>query len=150
MKRTKKQTYAVAYCRNDNNNVQGVSIDTQLKAINEYAQTHNIVILKIYCDKADSETAITNYKQFQQMIADAKEGEFTEVIVYKKGYFCKSRYHSYGYRFELKKHGVKVVSATECINENPWEQFIETLLAVLADFQKRCQGEYDLVEEINE
>ncbi|MBO5229271.1 MAG: recombinase family protein [Clostridia bacterium] len=131
---------AVAYCRFSSHNQREESIDAQLRAIHEYARQNNMVIIKAYCDSAISGTSSADRKQFQQMISDAGKREFTKVIVHKLDRFARNRNDSYGYKLELKKHGVDVVSVLEHIDDSPEGFLMEGVLDMLADFYSRNLG----------
>ena len=130
-------TYAVAYCRYSSNNQREESIDAQLRAIREYAKANHIVILKEYVDSAVSATGSADRKQFNQMLQDSKKKEFTNVIVHKLDRFCRDQDDAYGYKLELKKNGVRVISVLERIDNTPEGKLLEGILDTLAGFYSK-------------
>ena len=130
-------TYAVAYCRYSSNNQREESIDAQLRAIREYAKANHIVILKEYVDSAISATGSADRKQFNQMLLDSKKREFTNVIVHKLDRFCRNQDDAYGYKLELKKNGVRVISVLERIDNTPEGKLLEGILDTLAGFYSK-------------
>lgn len=128
--------YAVAYCRYSSNNQREESIDAQLRAIREYAKNNNIIILKEYCDSATTGTS-SDRKEFLQMISDARKRGFTQVLVHKMDRFARNKNDSFGYKFELSKYNVRVVSVLERIDDTPEGALLEGLLDSLADFYSK-------------
>ena len=129
-------TYAVAYCRFSSNNQREESIDAQLRAIKQYAEDNKMILLKAYCDSATTGTN-ADRKEFLQMISDAKKKEFKKVIVHKMDRFARNKYDSFGYKLELAKHDVKVISVLERIDDSPEGSLLEGLLDNLADFYSK-------------
>ena len=88
---------AAAYARFSSDMQREESIDAQLRAIQDYAQRNNALIVEEYVDRAH--TATTDQRpEFQRMIADAKRGAFNLVIVHKLDRFSRNRYDSIIYR----------------------------------------------------
>ena len=71
-----------------------------------------------YIDRAVS-AKTDNRPQFQQMIKDSERGIFDVIIVWKLDRFARNRYDSARYKTQLKRNGVKLVSATEVISAGP-------------------------------
>lgn len=51
------------------------------------------------------------------MIRDSAKNQFDLIIVWKLDRFARNRYDSAHYKAQLRKNGVKVVSAIEAISE---------------------------------
>jgi DNA invertase Pin-like site-specific DNA recombinase len=68
------------------------------------------------------------------MINDARKGQFQFIIVYKLDRFTRNRYDSAIYKQKLKQYGVKVISATESISDNPEGVILEAILEASAEF----------------
>lgn len=71
---------AVIYARYSSDNQSEQSIDGQLRVCNEYAKSHDIVIVKTYIDRAMTGTN-DNRPDFQQMIKDSNRKEWEVVLV---------------------------------------------------------------------
>lgn len=61
---------AGVYARYSSDNQRDESIDAQLRAIEEYAKSNSIEIVKIYVDRAKSATT-SKRPEFQHMIKDS-------------------------------------------------------------------------------
>lgn len=68
------------------------------------------------------------------MIEDSSKKQFEYVIVWKLDRFARNRYDSAVYKLKLKKHGVRVVSATERISDEPEGIILEGLLESIAEY----------------
>ena len=127
---------AAAYARFSSDMQREESIDAQLRAIQDYAQRNNALIVEEYVDRAH--TATTDQRpEFQRMIADAKRGAFNLVIVHKLDRFSRNRYDSIIYRRELKIAGVELRSVLENIDGSPESILLESLLEGMNEFYSR-------------
>lgn len=125
---------AVAYARFSSENQRDESIDAQIRAMKEYAERVGLPIIRFYMDKARSGTN-DDRDEFQQMIADSGRKEFQFVIVHKFDRFARNRRDSMGYRVELSKNGVNVVSVLESFDEDtPEGKLMEGMVELLAEF----------------
>lgn len=140
----KKIVRAVAYTRYSSDNQREESIDAQIRAIKEYAKRNDVIVVDEYIDKAKS--AMTdNRPEFLRMIADSKKEEFDIVLVHKLDRFARNRQDSIGYRMELKRHGVSLISVLEYLDdESPESLILESVLEAMAEYYSR-----NLAREVN-
>ena len=132
-KKLKDKIPAVIYARYSSHNQQDQSIDGQLRDCYAFAEREGYHVVTEYIDRALS--AKTDERpDFQRMIADAPKGQFKIVIVWKLDRFARNRYDSAIYKAKLKKHGIKVVSATENITDNPEGIILEGMLESMAEY----------------
>jgi hypothetical protein len=106
---------AVGYCRRSTDR-QEQSIPDQRKALENYAEKHNLKLLRFYIDDAISGTSTVGRKSFKQLIEDAKRSdcEFGLVLVYDVKRFGRIDNDEAGhYRYILKTHGVDVRYCSE-------------------------------------
>ena len=68
------------------------------------------------------------------MIKDSGKKLFDMVIVWKLDRFARNRYDSARYKAQLKRNGVKVVSATEVISEGAEGIILESVLEGYAEY----------------
>ena len=109
---------AVIYARYSSDNQREESIEGQIRECTAYAEKNGITIVKHYIDRAIS-AKTDNRPEFQQMIKDSDKKLFDIVLVWKLDRFARNRYDSARYKTQLKKNGVKLMSATEIISEGP-------------------------------
>ena len=84
---------AVIYARYSSDSQTEQSIEGQLHVCNEYAKSHNIVILRTYIDRAMSGKT-DKRPDFQQMLKDSARKEWDFVLVYKFDRFGRNRYET--------------------------------------------------------
>ncbi len=124
---------AVIYARYSSDNQREESIEGQLRECTAYCQKNDITILRNYIDRAMS--AKTDHRpDFQRMIKDSAKGLFDVIIVWKLDRFARNRYDSAHYKAQLRKYGVKVLSATENISEGPEGIILESMLEGMAEY----------------
>ncbi len=136
--REKKGTVrAAVYARFSSDNQRDESIDAQLRAINEYAKRNDILVVSEYIDRAKS--AMTdNRPEFLTMIKDAKKDLFDVVIVHKLDRFARNRSDSIGYRTELKRYGISLISVLEYLDdESPESIILESVLEAMAEYYSK-------------
>jgi len=124
---------AVIYARYSSASQNEQSIEGQLRDCYTYAEREGYSVLETYIDRALTGRN-DNRPEFQRMITDAKKGQFQYVIVYKLDRFTRNRYDSAIYKHKLKKCGVKVISATENISDNPEGVILEAVLEASAEY----------------
>ena len=112
------------------------SIEGQLKVCRKYAEDNGYTIISEYIDRAVSGRS-DDRPQFQKMIADSKRKHFNGVIVYKLDRFSRNRNDSAIYRKVLEDNGVKLMSATECISDDPTGILMAGLLESYAEYYSK-------------
>ena len=117
---------AVIYARFSSTGQREESIEGQIRECQSFAERKGLVVIQTYCDRAISGKT-DNRPQFQQMIADSKNGLFDVVLVWKIDRFSRDKYDSVVYKHALKKNGVSVISATEPIDDSPEGQLMESI-----------------------
>lgn len=124
---------AVNYLRYSSDNQTEQSIEGQMRVCKQYAETHDIVIVDSYIDRAMTGTN-DNRPAFQKMIKDSANGEWDYVLVYKLDRFSRNKYEMAIHKKTLKDNGVKVVSATEYIPNTPEAIIFESMLEGYAEY----------------
>ena len=126
-------TTAVIYARYSSDSQTEQSIEGQLRVCNEYAKSHDILILNTYIDRAMTGTN-DNRPDFQRMIKDSSRKEWNYVICYKFDRFSRNKYETAIHKKALKDNGVKVVSATEFVPDTPEGIIFESMLEGYAEY----------------
>ena len=114
------------------------SILGQVRECQEFARKSGINIIYIYKDEAISGRTATKRPAFMRMISDAASRKFNCIVVWKGDRFSRSRADAAKYKSELKKYGVRVMSATEANLTGPE--------AILMDGINEAFAEYFSVE----
>lgn len=123
----------VIYARYSSDRQNEQSIDGQVEVCRKWAADNDVQIVGVYPDAAL--TGRTDKRpNFQRMIKDAKGGKFDYVIMYKIDRFARNRYDSAIYKAQLKKYGVKIISAMEHISDSPEGIILESVLEGMAEY----------------
>lgn len=123
---------AVIYARYSSDKQTEQSIDGQIRYCTQYAKQHNYNLVGSYIDRALSGRYDTR-SEFQRMIDDSSKHQFDFIIVWKLDRFARNRYDSAIYKRNLRKIGVKVLSATEGIGEGDESIILEAVLEAMAE-----------------
>ena len=134
---------AVIYARYSSDNQREESIEGQIRECTAYAEKNGITVLKHYIDRACS-AKTDDRPEFQHMIKDSEKGLFALILVWKLDRFARNRYDSARYKNQLKKNGVKVVSATELISDKSEGVLLESILEGMAEYYSA-----DLAEKVS-
>ena len=131
---------ACIYTRYSSSSQNEQSIDAQIRECKKYAKQHGLTILRIYIDKAQTGTN-DKRKDFQKMIKDSEKKDYSTLLIWKQDRFARNRYDAIIYKHILKQNGVKVVSITEPIFDDPTSVITEGLLESFADFYSKSLSE---------
>ena len=97
-----------------------LSIPDQLRQIRDWAKRHGVAIAAEYIEPGAS--AVDDKRPvFQQMIADATRSPapFEAIVVHSRSRFFRELFHFLHYERVLKKAGVKVISITQPMSDDP-------------------------------
>lgn len=126
---------AALYVRYSSSSQTEQSIEGQTRVCRDFCKNHDINIVEIYADRATSASKdIEKRTEFLRMIKDSEHHNFDAVVVYKLDRFSRSRYDMANYKFRLKKNGVRLISATENISNDPEGIILESVLEGMAEF----------------
>ena len=123
----------IIYARYSSDNQREESIDGQIRECKEFAEKNDIRIIDTYIDRAFSATT-DKRPAFQKMIKDSAKNMFDVIIVWKLDRFARNRYDSAHYKAQLRKNGVKVISANEDISEGSEGIILESVLEGMAEY----------------
>lgn len=128
----------VLYMRYSSDKQTEQSIEGQRRICTDFCEREGYNIIGYYIDRATSAFKDTDKRtEFQRMIKDSEKGLFHGVVVYKLDRFARNRYDSATYKARLKKNGVRVISATENISDNPEGVILESVLEGMAEFYSK-------------
>ena len=133
---------AAIYARYSSDSQREASIEGQLRDCKDYAEKNGITVVGTYIDRAYS-AKTDDRPDFQRMIKDSGKKIFDVVLVWKLDRFARNRYDSARYKTQLKKNGVKLMSATEIISEGPEGIILESVLEGYAEYYSA-----DLAEKV--
>lgn len=126
----------VTYCRvSSEEQVKGTSLESQQAACREFAQSHNIKILKVFVERGES-AKFADRTQLLELIDFCRQNKDTVkvLLVWKIDRFARNVTDHFSIKATLAKYGVRIVSVTEPIDTNPEGKLMETILAGFAQF----------------
>ena len=109
----------VIYARYSSDKQNEQSIEGQIHECEQFAKTHDMVIIKHYVDRALSGKT-DDRPSFLQMIKDSSSGLFDAVLVYKTDRFARNRYDSAVYKAKLKKNGINMTVYSDSAVAQKW------------------------------
>lgn len=123
------------YCRYSSHMQDEKSIEQQKMEIEDYAKRNNIQIVNYYIDEAKSGTK-NEREGFQNMIYDACKNKDIEcVLVWKTDRFARNTQDSLMYRNQLRKHGTKLISISQPIDDtSPEGKLMAIMIAGMDEY----------------
>lgn len=115
---------------------EGHSMDSQLDGCSTFATAKGGVVVEVYEDAGFSATS-TNRPAFLRMLAAAEEGRFDAVVVLKFDRFARSLEDWVVQKRALERKGVRVLSVTEVIEDNPMAPVMEALYGGMAEYYSK-------------
>ena len=100
------------------NQRDGYSVEYQLEECKKYISDQNWIFEKAYVDEAVSGKSANKRDAFFELLADVKAGLYDIVIVYKYSRFARNLMEATLYRQQIEKHGAKLISAMERIDDS--------------------------------
>lgn len=134
--RQTRRINGVIYCRvSSKEQTEGTSLESQEAACREYAERHNVNVLKVFVERGES-AKVADRTQLIELIEFCRESknEVRELLVWKLDRFARNVGDHFNIKATLMKYGVQVVSVTEPIDAKPEGKLMETILAGFAQF----------------
>ncbi len=134
---------AVAYVRvSSKDQVDGTSLDSQTGYCKQYAKTNNIELLdeNIFREEGVSAKLIDRPKLAALLDYCAKnKGKITHCIIHKVDRLARRSEYHHIIKAQLAKIGIKLVSVTEPITDDPMGNLMESMLAAFAEFDNEIR-----------
>ena len=110
---------AAVYIRYSSENQRdGYSIEYQMDECKKYIAEQGFAFEKAYIDEAVSGKSANKRNAFFELLADVKQGLYDVVVVYKYSRFARNLMEATLYRQQIEKHGAKLISAMERIDDS--------------------------------
>ena len=114
--------------------VDGFSIDAQLRAMRAYASAKDWQVVGDYVDAGYSARSDAR-PLFKAMVADAKARRFDIILVHKLDRFSRRREDAVTYKALLKRAGVSVISVSEPLDpDSPVAVIVEGVLEAVNEW----------------
>ena len=124
----------VIYARYSSDMQREESIDAQIRYCKEeIARNPNMVLVGVYYDEAlSAKDNIEKRDDFQAMIKDGmRNDKFDVILVHKFNRFARNTYDSAIYKHKLREAGIKVLSATQKIDDSPEGRMMESVIEAM-------------------
>lgn len=102
----------------DHKQDDGFSVEYQIAEIEEFCARNGIDIYQHHIDQAQTATKAAGREEFFRLIDAVKDGAVDVIVVYKLNRMFRNAYESQKYRKLFRKHGVKLMSVTQQIDED--------------------------------
>ena len=121
-----------------------LSVAAQLRALRDYAEKNDYVVVREYIDEAES-GRVADRPEFRRMIDEAAKPEapFREILVWKFSRFTRKREHAVAFKSMLRRKGVRVVSITEQADDTATGRLLEGIIESVDEFYSE-----NLAEEV--
>jgi site-specific DNA recombinase len=130
------QTRAVLYARFSSDMQREESIEAQIRAMREFAEKKDYVIVDEYIDRAKSATT-DRRPEFQRMIKESARMGFDIVLVHKLDRFARNRYDAAHYRHQLRRNHIELRSVVENLDSSPESIILESVLEGMAEYYSK-------------
>lgn len=134
----------IIYCRVSTQEQadDGNSLKTQERLCRLYAQKEGLEIVEVFIEEGESAKTISRTK-LQEMMKYCKDhqGEIDSLLIYKIDRLSRASVDYATLKAYFYQCGVKVISITEAIEDNPVGRLVETMLAGIAQFDNEVRGE---------
>ena len=112
-----------------------LSISAQLRALRDYAEKNNYLIVREYVDEGES-GRVANRPQFRRMLdeASSEDAPFEQILVWKFSRFTRKREHAVAFKSMLRRRGIRVVSITEHADDSPTGKLMEAIIESVDEF----------------
>ena len=124
---------AVVYARFSSHRQGEQSIEGQVAEAERFAKAHDLTIIHVYADRAQTGRN-DNREQFQQMLADAAKHAFDALIVWKTDRIGRNKEEIALNKYHLKKNGVKIFYVAEAIPDTPEGIILEAVIEGMAAY----------------
>ncbi len=130
---------AAAYIRVSTEDQVEYSPESQIKALQNYAKTHNLYLPEkfLFLDEGISGRSTKKRKKFVEMIALAKSTPkpFDVILVWKFSRFARNREDSVVYKSMLRKqYGIDVVSISENVGDDKMSVLFEAMIEAMDEY----------------
>jgi len=134
---------AVIYVRvSSKEQVEGYSLDTQEKTCRDFAERNGYCVDRVFRELGES-AKTTDRTELQAMITyvGINPKRLSALIVYKVDRLARITLDYATLKSLFSKYGLRLLSATETLEDNPAGRFAETTLAAIAQFDNEIRAE---------
>ena len=127
---------AVIYARYSSDKQNETSIEAQVRACQDYAQTHNMKIVGQYADEAisgkGSKTAAR--RQYQKMLRDCDKGLFDTILIHQYDRIARNLGEHVNLETRLKSKGVQLIAVAQDFGTGKEAKIMRALMWSLSEY----------------
>lgn len=116
-KGTPRKRAAIYIRYSSENQRDGYSVEYQEEECRKYLEAEGYETVRVYVDEATSGRTAAKRTAFFELLSDVRSGEYDAVAVYKFSRFARNLLEATLYRQQIEKHGARLLSAMERIDD---------------------------------
>lgn len=120
-----------------------LSLENQEKECKDFARKQEVIVPEnnIFSDRGESAKVIdrTELQRMLRFVQDNR-GKIEVLYIWKIDRLARNLGDYYGIKVALAKYGVKIISVTEPIDDDPVGRFLEAILAAAAQFDNEIRA----------
>jgi site-specific DNA recombinase len=127
---------AAIYARFSSHLQSEESIDAQVRACREYAEQHDITILKIYQDEAISGKGSQTQarKQYQTLLRACDKGEYDIILIHKYNRIARSLNEHVTLEKRLAENNVELIAVAEDFGHSKQSKVMKAMMWALSEY----------------
>ena len=128
--------FGYAYARYSSEKQTEASIDAQLRAIREYAASHDIQILGVYTDEAISGkgSRTAQRKEYQKMLRDIQKRQVTVILVHQYDRVARNLGEHVNLEKKLDEAGARLIAVAQDLGSGKESKIIKALLWSMSEY----------------
>jgi len=127
---------AAIYARFSSHLQSEESIDAQVRACREYADQHDIIIIKIYQDEAISGKGSQTQarKQYQALLRACDKGEYDIILIHKYNRIARSLNEHVTLEKRLAENNVELIAVAEDFGHSKQSKVMKAMMWALSEY----------------
>jgi site-specific DNA recombinase len=136
---------AIVYVRvSSKEQLDGTSLTEQERLCKEYCERSNLEVVRMFIEEGESAKS-ANRPAFLEAIEFCRKNKISAFVVWKLDRFARNTTDHYAVREKLVRHGTRLHSVTEPVNDEATGKVMEAILAAISEFDndirsQRCKG----------
>lgn len=127
---------AVIYARFSSDKQTEDSIEAQVRACREYAESHQLMVTEVYADEAISGkgTKTSLRTRYQKMLRDAAKGDFSVILIHKYDRVARNLGEHVNLEAKLKELGVELIAVAQNFGNTSEAKIMRALVWSMSEY----------------